>query len=621
MRLILKDAIQESKLFTHRTITIWLFTLIALSVIFGRAFYLQVIYHDRYITLAKSNRLKVLPLPPARGLIYDRNGILLAGNQTSYRLEIDREQVDDMDNMLAELAHVVPISEEDILNFKKQFEKLPRFESVPLRYNLNEEEQASFSVKQYRFPGVNIRPHYTRYYPYKENAAHVIGYVGRINEKELGLIDKSDYRGSDYIGKIGIEKYYEDELHGQVGFQEVETNVRGRVIRTLEKTLPVRGKNLYLNIDINLQIYIEKLLRRERASVVAIEPATGAVLALVSMPTFDPNLFVDGIDVKTYNKLRNSPAHPLFNRAIRGQYPPGSTIKPFVSLAGLEYGIRNPYNRTWCRGWFSISGQKHKYRCWKKRGHGSMNLHHAIEQSCDVYFYSLARDLTIDKLQPFMNRFSFGEETGIDLTGELSGLMPSREWKQRRRGVSWYTGDTVIVGIGQGYMLATPLQLATATAALSMRGQIKQPRVVFALDGVSSTEMIIAHSKLQTPITLKHENYWNSAIEGMKAVVRSGTAHRAGAGARYRFAGKTGTAQVVGIKQGKTYNARRLSKKYHDHALFISFAPSNDPRIAVAVIVENGGGGSSTAAPIARKVMDYYLLETPYSPLFMVKKK
>jgi len=457
MKLILKDTLQESKLFTYRTIAIWLFTLIALSFIFGRAFYLQVTYHDRYITLAKSNRLKVLPLPPARGLIYDRNGILLAGNQTSYRLEVDREQIADMDDMLTELAQTIPISEEDIINFKKQLEKLPRFESVPLRYQLNEEEQARFSVKQYRFPGVNIRPHYARYYPYKEAMAHVIGYVGRINEQELETIDKNNYRGSDYMGKIGIEKYYEEELHGKVGFQEVETNVRGRVIRVLEKTLPVRGKNLYLNLDINLQIYTEKLLHKERAAVVAIEPATGAVLTLVSTPTFDPNLFVDGIDVETYKKLRNSPDRPLFNRAIRGQYPPGSTIKPFVGLAGLEYGIRNPYSRTSCPGWFSIKGQQHKYRCWKKRGHGSVDLHRAIEQSCDVYFYSLARDLTIDKLQPFMNRFSFGQETGIDLTGELEGLMPSKEWKQRRRGVPWYTGDTVIVGIGQGYSNPAPV--------------------------------------------------------------------------------------------------------------------------------------------------------------------
>lgn len=620
MRLILKDTLQESKLFTHRTILMWLFTLMALFIVFGRAFYLQVLYHERYITLAKSNRLKVLPLPPARGLIYDRNGLLLAGNQTSYRLEVDREQIADMDSMLKELAHVIPLSEEDIANFKKQIEKTPRFESIPLRYQLSEEEQASFSVKQHRFSGINIRPHYTRYYPYKETAAHVIGYVGRINEQELEIIDKTNYRGSDYIGKLGIEKYYEEELHGRVGFQEVETNVRGHIIRVLEKTLPVRGKNLYLNLDINLQIFAEKLLHKERAALVAIEPATGAVLALVSTPSFDPNLFVDGIDVETYKKLRNSLDRPMFDRAVRGQYPPGSTIKPFVGLAGLEYGIRNPHSRTVCRGWFSIPGQKHQYRCWKKRGHGSVDLHRAIEQSCDVYFYSLARDLTIDKLQPFMNRFSFGKKTGIDLTGELEGLMPSKEWKQRRRGVAWYTGDTVIVGIGQGYMLATPLQLATATAALSMRGQIKQPRVVFALDSANSTEMTIAHSTPQTPITLKHENYWDKAIDGMRAVVHSGTAHRSGAGARYRFGGKTGTSQVVGIKQGKTYNARRLPKKYHDHALFISFAPLQDPRIAVAVIVENGGGGSQAAAPIARKVMDFYLLETPYSPLFIVKK-
>lgn len=623
MRIVLKDFSHETKLFTNRAILLWLCTLMALIFITLRLFYLQVTHHERYTTLAKNNRLKILPIPPVRGLIYDRNGVLLASNNTSYRLEVDREQVEDIDAMLMELGKLIPLSIEDISNFKKQFGQLPRFESVPLRYQVNEEEQASFAVKQHLFPGVSIKPHYTRYYPYQTSAAHVIGYVGRISEQELETLDKASYRGSDYIGKTGLEKYYESELHGEVGFQEVEANVSGRVLRTLENTLPVRGKNLYLNIDINLQGFTEKLLSKERTAVVAIEPKTGAILALVSMPSFDPNLFVDGIDAKDYHKLRDSPDRPLFNRAIRGQYPPGSTIKPFVSLAGLEYGVRNPQSRTGCRGWYTIKGQQHKYRCWNKRGHGSMNLHTAIEQSCDVYFYSLASDLGIDKLQPFMNRFSFGKETGIDLTGELTGLMPSREWKQQKmKDKQWYAGDTVIVGIGQGYMLATPLQLATATAALSTRGQIKQPRVAFALDGANSNEMAIAPSVAQTSITLKHENYWNMAIDGMRAVVFGGrgTARKAGAGSRYIFGGKTGTAQVVGIKQGKTYNARRLAKKYHDHALFIAFAPLKDPRIAVAVIIENGGSGSGAAAPIARKVMDFYLYKSPDSPLFLAEK-
>jgi len=609
-RFILKDAISEHKLFNQRIIIAWLMMMIALLTIVIRLFFLQVVNHERYTTLSENNRLKILPLPPTRGLIYDRNGVLLAENRVSYSLEIIPEQVKDIETTLTALSQIVSIDNNDINHFKKQIRQKRRFDAVPLRFRLSEDEVARFSVRRHLFPGINIVSNLSRYYPLGPSGVHVIGYVGRINEQELEIIDKSNYSGSNYIGKTGVEKFYEQELHGKVGFQQVETNVQGRVLRVLERTPPVTGKNLYLNIDMGLQTFIEYIVSEHRAAVVAIEPKSGGVLALVSMPHYDPNLFVNGIDAKTYRQLRDSPDRPLFNRAIRGQYPPGSTVKSFVGLAGLEYGERTPQSRTWCRGWFSLKGQTHRYRDWKKSGHGAMNFHSAVEQSCDVYFYSLANDLGIERLHAFMNRFGFGHKTGIDISGELGGLMPSREWKRHARGKPWYAGETLIVGIGQGFTLATPLQLAVATATLSIQGQFRQPRVVFAVEDTSTHEMRTIASSQQTQIVLKDAHYWDAAINAMEAVVHGhrGTARKVGYRSPYRFAGKTGTAQVIGIKQDERYNARKLAKKFHDHALFIAFAPLEAPKIAVAVIVENGGGGSSTAAPIAKKILDYYLL-------------
>ncbi len=608
---ILKDSAHENKIFYHRVVIAWLLMLLGLFIIIARLIFLQVAEYEHYDTLSEKNRIKILPLPPTRGLIYDRNGVLLADNKVSYSLEIIPEKVKDLDFTLAELSKIITIEQDDIDHFKKQLRKFHNSRGIPLRYRLTEEEMARFSVQSHRFPDINITGNLSRYYPLGATGVHAIGYVGRINEQELKVIDKSEYLGSNYIGKVGIEKYYEKELHGTTGFQHAETNVQGRIVRILERSPPIPGKNLYLNIDITLQKYAESLVAKERAAVVAIEPSSGGVLALVSMPYYDPNLFVNGIDFKTYNGLRDSPDRPLINRAIRGQYPPGSTIKAFVGLAGLEYGVRSQHSRTWCRGWFSLKGQKHRYRDWKKVGHGSVNFYKALEQSCDVYFYSLAHDLGIERLHKFMTRFSFGKRTGIDVAGEVSGLMPSKEWKRRVLGKLWYPGETIIAGIGQGFMLATPLQLAVATATLSNRGQFKQPRVVFAMDDAKFNEMNVVPPTNKTTITLKNNAYWNVAIGGMKAVVhgRRGTARKIGKKSSYRFAGKTGTAQVIKIKQSESYNAKRLAKKFHDHALFVAFAPLKNPRIAIAIIVENGGGGSKTAAPIAKKILDYYLLQ------------
>jgi penicillin-binding protein 2 len=611
-RLILKDPSREGQIFSNRVIVGWIMMFVFLLLIVGRLSYLQVYAHDRYITLSDNNCIKILPLPPTRGLIYDRNGVLIADNRVSYSLELIPEQVKNLELMLQELGQIITIEESDIVRFKKQLKQSRHFKTIPLRYRLTEDEVARFSVqKTTSFQGVDIKSNLGRHYPLGATGVHVIGYVGRINEQELKVIDKSDYMGSNYIGKTGVEDYYETELHGKTGFQHVETNVQGRVVRILERTPAVPGKNLYLNIDIHLQKYIEELVSEHRAAVVAIEPESGGVLAFVSMPNYDPNLFVEGISKKNYYELRDSPDRPLINRAIRGQYPPGSTVKAFIGLAGLEYSVRTPHQRTWCPGWYRLKGHRHRYRDWKKVGHGNMDMHSALEQSCDVYFYALAHDLGIDRLHTFMTRFGFGKKTGIDIHGEKGGLMPSKEWKRGSRGKPWYPGETLITGIGQGFMLATPLQLAVATATLSNRGQIKQPRIVFAIDDARLNEMTVIPPTQKTTISLKQESYWDTAIGGMKAVVhgRRGTARHVAKKSPYLFAGKTGTAQVFTIKQHEKYDAKKLAKKFHDHALFVAFAPLDKPRIAVSVIVENGGGGSKTAAPIAKKVMDYYLLE------------
>ncbi|MDM8559573.1 penicillin-binding protein 2 [Candidatus Parabeggiatoa sp. HSG14] len=619
-RFILKDITRENKIFNNRLIVAGIIIFIILSIIVVRLVFLQIINYENYTTLSEKNRIKILPLPPTRGLIYDRNGVLLAANRVSYSLEIIPEKIKNIEKMIEALSKIVTIKETDITRFKKLLKQTHRFKTVPLRYRLTEDEVARFSVQGHRFPGIDIKSNLSRYYPLEATGVHVIGYVGRINERELKIIDKSNYMGGHYIGKTGIEKYYEKELHGITGNQHVETNVQGRIVRVLKRKSPVPGKNLYLNIDIFFQKYIERLISKERAAVVAIEPKSGGILALVSAPSYDPNLFVNGIDVKTYHKLRDSLDRPLFNRAIQGKYPPGSTVKPYVGLAGLEYAVRTRYNRTWCRGWYTLKGQKHRYRDWKRSGHGSMNLHRALEQSCDVYFYALAHDLGIERLHTFLTRFGFGKKTGIDISSELSGLVPSREWKRKKRRKLWYPGETLIVGIGQGFMQATPLQLAVATATLSNRGRFKQPRVVFAIEDAQLNEMTVVKPTQQEMITLKQEVYWDTAINGMKAVVhaRRGSAYKVGKDSDYRFAGKTGTAQVVAIKQRETYNADKLDKKFHDHALFVAFAPLKKPRIAVSVIVENGGSGSKMAAPIAKKIMDYYLL--PNSPLYLATK-
>ncbi|MEY3220669.1 MAG: hypothetical protein RIT27_2026 [Pseudomonadota bacterium] len=600
--------------FKLRAWVAWLMVLVLIGVLIGRLFYLEVIEVERFTTLSKNNWLKIVPIPPPRGLIFDRNGVALAENEVSYSLEIQPERVDDLDELLQKLRQLIELTDKDIARFKKLKARAQRFKPVVLKSQLNETEVAIVSVHSYELTGARITPNLTRVYPMGEIGAHAIGYVGRINEKESKTIDEAQYDGTQYIGKTGIEKYYETQLHGTVGYQEVEANVSGQILRVVKQVDPIPGDNLYLNLDIVLQKKAESLFAREdeKGALVAIDPATGGVLALVSSPSYDPNLFVKGIDSATYQELNDEDERPLYNRAVNGVYPPGSTIKPFVGLAGLDYGLRQFHQQTWCPGWFTLGDHEHKYRDWKRNGHGYVDLYHAIEQSCDVYFYDLAEDLGIDRLSSFLRQFSFGDKTGIDTFGEVSGLLPTREWKRRRHRAPWYPGETLIAGIGQGYVLSTPLQLASATATLSMKGEVHLPRMVFAMEsGGGQHDMALISSQAPTRVNVRNPDYWDNIIKSMEAVItgEEGTANKLSNELKYRMAGKTGTAQVVQIKQNQTYDATTLDKELQDHALFVAFAPIEDPKIAVAVIVENGGSGGRTAAPYAKEVIDFYLFD------------
>jgi penicillin-binding protein 2 len=601
----LEDRKREAHLVASRAWIAAVLVIAGLSLVVVRLMHLQVDQHDHFSVLSRDNRVKVQPLPPARGLIYDAKGVLLADNHPSFSLEITIEKVEDLDATIEELSRVILIEPRDRARFERQKQQRMRFQGVPIRLNLTPAEVARFAVDGHRFAGVDIRAELVRTYPLGEHTAHVLGYVGRINEQELAWIDKSNYAGSHFIGKGGLEKAHEALLHGQVGYQQVEVNARGRVIRTLESQPPVSGKDLHLYLDIGLQQVAKEALGEERGAVVALDPRNGGILALVSNPSFDPNLFVEGISQTDYQALLSSPDKPLFNRAVRGQYPPGSTIKQFVALAGLASGVTTSRRTTYCSGAFSLPGHSHRFRCWRRGGHGAMSLEQALVQSCDVYFYDLANRMGIDRLSGFLSDFGFGALTGIDVAGELGGLMPTREWKQRVRKQAWYPGETLIVGIGQGSFLATPLQLAVATAAIANHGKVIRPQVARAAQapGASAAEQLpmISHT-----IDLADEHQWELIIDAMAKVVESGTARRIRS-ADYRIAGKTGTSQVFSLGQNQRYNAATLPKHLKDHALFVAFAPVEDPRIALAVIVENGGGGGATAAPVARRIMDSYL--------------
>jgi len=608
----LKDDYLENRLIRRRLVLAALFSILLLSVVLGRLYVLQIVEHEHFSTLSDSNRVRIKALPPTRGLIYDRHGVVMADNLPAYRLEIVREQVPDLESTLQQLKQYVDYSDQDLKRFQQSLARRRPFESIPLRLNLNDEEVARMAVNLHKFEGVEINARLTRNYPQGAHAIHALGYVGRIDEKDLRKVSEVNYAGSTHIGKLGLEKFYEHELHGKVGLQQVEVNARGRTLRVLSETPPLQGNNLHLTIDSSLQKVAEEAFAEYTGAAVAIDPNNGEILALVSMPVFDPNLFVNGISFANYSALRDSSRRPLFNRALSGQYPPGSTTKPFYGLIGLESAVTRKEQKIFCIGYYKLPNEPRRYRDWKKEGHGHMNLDTAVTQSCDVYFYDLAYRLGIDRMSAFLDEFGFGAKTGVDSTGERKGLLPSREWKRGHDGMPWFPGETLITGIGQGALLVTPLQLANSTAAFSLKGVRYQPHLVKSVEKIPQYNHIEIAHRIAGRYQLLNEKNWEHVHKAMINVVHGlrGTAHYSiGRDIEYTAAGKTGTAQVFEVAQDEEYDEEKVIEKLRDHALFISYAPAENPRIAVAVIVENGGHGSSVAAPIARRIMDAYLLE------------
>lgn len=595
------------------------FVLVLLAVLLVRFVYLQLVRHNYYQTLAESNRIAVVPIVPNRGLILDRNGVVLARNYSGYTLEINQNKTADMEATINELSKLVEITPKDRKRFKKLLAESHDFETLVIRNRLSDEEVARFAAQQYRFPAVEIKARLFRDYPFGAKTSHLIGYIGRINDADFAQLEENDlasnYRGSDYIGKTGLEQSYESDLHGTTGIEQVEVDAGGRAVRMLSHTAPVSGNTLVLSVDAKLQEIAEQSFGNYRGALVAIDPNNGEVLAFVSKPGYDPNPFIDGIDTQSWDELNNSPDVPLNNRALRGQYPPGSTIKPFMALAGLNFHTRTPEQTISDPGVYYLPGSSRQYRDWKAGGHGSVNLFKAIQVSCDTYFYGLATEMGIDNISSFLSRFGFGKKTGLDLEGETSGLLPSQEWKTKRYQQIWYPGDTVSVGIGQGYSLVTPMQLAFATATLANNGVAYKPHLVKEVrSSLSSNNRFIAKDPLYDlnipPAQL------DLVRRAMVAVTQpGGTAVYASLGAPYHIAGKTGTAQVVAMKQGEKYDAKNVDERLRDHAWFIAYAPAEKPQIALVVLAENGGHGGGTSAPIARKVMDYYLLGKVPKPL------
>ncbi|MCE5163001.1 peptidoglycan DD-transpeptidase MrdA [Plesiomonas sp. PI-19] len=607
-----RDHSSESALFFRRAIVAFIGILLLSGVLVANLYHLQVQNYEDYQTRSNDNRIKLLPIPPSRGLIYDRNGILLAENRTVFQLEMVPEKVDSVDKTLAALRPIVGLTDEDIANFRKERKRSRRFSSIPIKTPLNEEQVARFAINQYLFPGVEVKGYLKRYYPYGEALTHVIGYVAKINDKDVVRLDKegrlANYAGTHDIGKLGIEKYYENILHGQVGSEEVEVNNRGKVIRKLREQPATAGQNITLSLDLELQQYIERILGKRRGAVVVMDPRDGSILAMVSSPSYDPNLFVNGIPSKTYSALLNDPDRPLINRTTQGTYPPASTVKPLITVAALESGAITTKTTLFDPGWWKLPGSEKRYRDWKKWGHGQLNITKAIEESADTFFYQVAYDMGIDRLSEWMKKFGFGQYTGVDISEERSGVMPSREWKMARYRKPWYQGDTIPVGIGQGYWTATPLQLAKAMTILINDGEVKPPHLLKSIQGNGIT-MNYPEENLPS-IGVKDSGYWEIAKDGMYGVNNrpNGTARRSFAGTPYKSAGKSGTAQVFSLAPNQTYDAKKLANYLHDHAWFTGFAPYDNPQVVVSILLENAGGGSTNGAPIARKIFDHILL-------------
>ncbi|HEX4883060.1 MAG TPA: penicillin-binding protein 2 [Casimicrobiaceae bacterium] len=615
---VVRNPERELYLYRRRLLIAGALVLVAFGALAARFVYLQVYKHSHYQTLAESNRIAVVPITPSRGVITDRNGVVLAQSHSAYTLEIQPSRIQDLEATIDALSELVDVQPRDRKRFRKLLEESKNFESLPLRTKLTDEEVARFAVNRFRFPGVEIKARLFRNYPYGEVGSHFLGHIGRINDKDLERIaeweETANYKGTDYIGKLGVELSYERELHGTTGVEEVEVDAGGRAVRTLSRTPPVAGNNLRLSIDIKLQEAAEAAFGDRRGGLVAMDPRTGEVLAFVSKPGFDPNLFVDGIDPQSWKELNESPDKPLLNRPLRGAYPPGSTIKPFLALGALASGRRTAAQTFADPGYFQIPGHSHRFRDDKPGGHGTVDMYKSIVVSCDTYYYLLANDTDIDDTHAFMSTLGFGGLTGIDIEGELPGVLPSREWKRRRFSGKnfrddhrkWYLGDSISAGIGQGYTAFTPVQLAHATATVANDGVAFRPHIVKQIENVRTGEVarVAAESTGTLAVTKEHLAVIRNALAG---VPKEGTSARVFAGAKYVSAGKTGTAQVFSLK-GEKYEAHKIDERLRDHAWYMAYAPADQPRIALAVLVENGGFGAQAAAPVARRVFDYFLL-------------
>ncbi len=615
----LRNTHAEAALFRGRALFAAIIVMLAFAVLIGRYFELQVLRHAEFSTRAEANRIKLRPLPPARGLIYDRNGVLLAENLPAYQLVLIPEQVADVEATLRELGSLILLGEEDLTRFRAGYAAARRFRPVTLKLRLDEEEMARFAVNSHRLQGVEIAPYFTRHYPLGPAFAHVVGYVGRIAETDLARIDQVAYAATTHIGKSGIERQYEALLHGSTGVEQIEANAQGRDLRVITRKPARPGRNLYLSIDSRLQQSMANAFAGQPGAAVALDPRNGEVLAMVSLPTFDPNLFVNGISHADYRKLTEDTSQPMFDRVLDGTYAPGSTVKPFMGLAGLELGLRTPEATTFSSGAFRLAGQAREYRDWKGGGHGAVNLRESLAQSVNTYYYKLAHDMGIERMSAAMQRFGFGHRTGIDLPGEETGVMPTPEWKRRRLRQEWYPGETVVAGIGQGFWTATPLQLAQGIGAIAS-GKRQPLHVLRATQDGLDAARVPHRARLPEGATEYYGSSSNLAAvrEGLVAVMHgpTGTARASAAGSEYRIAGKTGTAQRIGRTGSRSLNPNDLPMHLRHRALFVGFAPADAPRIAVAVVAEHGGAGSRVAAPIARKVMDAWLLgkEVPPPP-------
>ncbi|HAS6260622.1 TPA: penicillin-binding protein 2 [Vibrio vulnificus] len=612
-RTTIRDYQAEARLFANRALVSFFGIVALMGVLVTNLYNIQVNQYQDYKTRSNDNRIKVVPIAPNRGLIYDRNGVLLAENRPVFDLEITPEKVKNMDATITQLQTLFEITPEQIERFHRERKRTRRFKSVPILSQLTEKQVAVFSVNQYRFPGVEVSGTLKRYYPYGEILTHVIGYVSRINDRDMQRLSdegkEANYQATRDIGKLGIEKFYEDMLHGTAGYQEVEVNSRGRVIRTLKFVPPVPGKDIVLNIDIKLQTYVHQLLDGRRGSAIVLDPKDNGILAMVSSPSYDPNAFVHGISGKGYSDLLNDKNRPLVNRSTLGIYPPASTVKPFIAVSALQEGVVTPNTTRNDPGYWRIpNSDTRPFRDWLRWGHGRVNLVQSIEESVDTFFYQIAYDMGIDRLSNWMSMFGFGDYTGIDIFEESKANMPTRDWKMSRHKTPWYKGDTIPVGIGQGYWTATPMQIAKATSVLVNEGNVTAPHLLRATieNGEAFDSRELSDYVTYPPIQNVPDRYWNLAKEGMRLVNhgKKGTARRSFAGMSYMTAGKSGTAQVFGLAEDQEYNADELAEHLRDHALFTGFAPFDDPKIIVTIVLENAGGGSSNGAPVARRIFD-----------------